>query len=138
MSVLTKEQIERLRADHARVIQPERAWTNFLDTIADLQCQLELARKNIHELAKGTIESYEARIIKLKRQAQVREERPWLYAIQDKNGKWKDGEQCVFGDEQSCKDEVEMLNDDLPEGEPEYYVAPLYRAKQQADKEEKP
>jgi len=52
---------------------------------------------------------------------------PWLFAIEDKQGKWKDGEQCVFGDYVSAQNEVDMLNDAFEEGDEEYKVVPLYR-----------
>lgn len=51
----------------------------------------------------------------------------WLYAIEDSKGNWKDGEHCVFGDQASAQDEVDLLNDE-PEHEQEYRVVPLYRA----------
>lgn len=61
--------------------------------------------------------------------ATPRDGKPMLYAIQDAKGNWKDGESCVFGDEASCRDAVDSLNDDLPEDSTEKYtVVPLYRA----------
>lgn len=59
--------------------------------------------------------------------------KPWLYAICDSNGSWQDGESCVYQDRASCEDDVNMRNDDLPEGEPEYFVVPLYRAASRSD-----
>jgi hypothetical protein len=58
---------------------------------------------------------------------------PWLFAIEEQNKdgiwSWHDGEQCVFGDLQSAKDEVDVLNDDCgSESEVYYRVVPLYRA----------
>jgi hypothetical protein len=53
----------------------------------------------------------------------------FLYAIQDVEGRWKDGESCVFGDEASCQSAVDYLNDDIPVGiEEQYSVVPLVRA----------
>src|ERR1019366_6847764 len=52
-------------------------------------------------------------------------EKPFIYAIEDSKGNWKDGEQCVFGDAASAKDEVELLNDAFPEGDIEYKVVTL-------------
>lgn len=51
--------------------------------------------------------------------------KPFLYAIEDENGAWHDGESCVFGDLESAKDEVLNLNDG--HDEPIYKVVPLYR-----------
>jgi len=59
--------------------------------------------------------------------AAVEEAKPWLYAIAEPSGAWHDGENCVFGDEQSAQDEVDMLNDDLAEDEEHYMLVPLYR-----------
>ena len=59
-----------------------------------------------------------------------RQELPFLFAIEDRQGKWKDGEQCVFGDAESAQEEVDLLNDAFDEGEEEYKVLPLYRAAQ--------
>jgi hypothetical protein len=59
------------------------------------------------------------------------ERQPWLWAIEDANGKWKDGESCVFGDAVSAKDEVDLLNNDLSSDSDEWYkVVPLYRDRQ--------
>ncbi len=52
---------------------------------------------------------------------------PWLFAIAEPSGAWHDGEQCVFGDRESAQNEVDMLNDDLPEGEEQYKLVPLFR-----------
>jgi len=53
---------------------------------------------------------------------------PWAYAIETPGGDMYDGEYAVFGDERSCRDQVENLNDDLEETEEQYKVVPLYRA----------
>jgi len=62
----------------------------------------------------------------------------WLYAISETNREgvesWHDGEQCVFGDRQSAQDEVDLLNDEYPEGEFPFKVVPLYRAAALAEK----
>ena len=52
---------------------------------------------------------------------------PWLFAIAEPSGAWHDGEQCVFGDRESAQNEVDMLNDGLPEGEEQYKLIPLFR-----------
>jgi len=53
---------------------------------------------------------------------------PWAYAIETPGGDMYDGEYAVFGDEHSCRDQVENLNDDLEETEEQYKVVALYRA----------
>jgi hypothetical protein len=53
-------------------------------------------------------------------------EKPFFFAIETSGGDWKDGEQCVFEDKVSAQDEVDNLNEELPE-EDWYKVVPLYR-----------
>lgn len=76
------------------------------------------------ELAKALADRIEAALA----ESEPGQEEPWLFAISEPSGAWHDGEQCVFGDRESAQDEVDLLNDDLEEGQPHFKVVPLYRA----------
>lgn len=62
---------------------------------------------------------------------------PWLWAICDSKGRWKDGENCVFSHQDECDEAVNALNDDLPEGQTEYFSVALHRTATPASQEDR-
>jgi len=54
------------------------------------------------------------------------DKQPFFFAIETAVGDWHDGEMCVFGDLRSAQDEVDNLNEELPEDQ-WFRVVSLYR-----------
>ena len=106
--ILTDEILNKLREFAA--VGPGTG-SDLLDTIDDLRAKLAEANARVEQA----------------QQEMVSADKPFIYAIEDSKGNWKDGERCVFGDAASAIDEVELLNDAFPEGDIEYKVVPLFR-----------
>ena len=130
--ILTDEMLNKLREFAA--VGPGTG-SDLLDTIDDLRAKLAGRDKRIHELeGRSLLPEFLERVVgevrvqvEQAQQEMVSADRPFVYAIEDSKGNWKDGEQCVFGDAASAKYEVELLNDAFPEGDIEYKVVPLFR-----------